>query len=230
MTQHIDEIRVPGPRRPGRPPSAPATAVKFWQRPWIIPLWLVVAAFLYVQTSPFVGTPESQAPTPPHDGFAAYYPLLIAHISFGTVVMLSACLQMWPMIRHRYPKVHRAFGRVYAIAAIPTGVAGLIIVPFAPPVGQIGVTLTTALFLASTIAAWVLAVKRKFKLHRRFMIYSFALLMNNVWGPVIVKIGLPLGVDITYLLESARWVGWVVNLMIAQWFLYWTASRRREFA
>ncbi|WP_308193332.1 DUF2306 domain-containing protein [Nonomuraea sp. MG754425] len=208
-------------------PAATRTEPRWWRRPWIIPLALVVAGFLYYQVTPFAraGANESLAPLPPHDGFPAYYPLLWGHIVFGTVSMVTVVLQVWPKLRINRPAVHRWSGRIYVVAALVTGVIGLILVRFATPVGQIGVTAATVLWLACTIAGYVLVRRGKYALHRRFMLYSFALVMNNVWGVVIVNVGLLNGAEILYLIEAARWVGWVGNLMLVQWWLYRTADR-----
>ncbi len=193
----------------------------------MIPLWLITAAFLYFQINPFVGVPESQAPIPEHDGFPAYYPLLITHMALGTVAMLTVCLQVWPWLRRRHPVLHRVSGRIYVVACVITGICGLIIVPFAPVVGQVGVTMVTILWVVFTLIAFRAVRRRRYVQHRRFMLYSFALVMNNVWGLAIVNVALALGFtgDFAYLMEASRWVGWVVNLMAVQWWLYYTARR-----
>jgi uncharacterized membrane protein YozB (DUF420 family) len=222
------------PDGPGQPPpsaqAAPPAAKPFWRRPWIIPLWAVTAAFLWLQTGPFVGTPEAEAPIPPHEGFAAYYPLLITHISLGTVAMIACCLQVWPWIRQRHPKVHRISGRIYVPVTVVSGVCAIIIIPFAPPVGQIGGFMSTTLWIITTLVGFWAVRRRKFALHRRFMLYSFALVMNNVWGLTMSKIifGFGIQIDFVYLGEAARWVGWTVNLMLVQWFLYRTMRRPVE--
>jgi uncharacterized membrane protein len=145
----------------------------------------------------------------------------------GTLAIVTACFQVWPRLRKRHPAVHRFSGRVYAVAAVAGGVIGLILVPFAPPVGQIGVAAVTTLWIATTVIGVVWARKGRYDLHRRFMLYSFALVMNNIWGVLIVNVlmRLPFEVGFTYMLEAARWIGWVVNLMLVQWWLYHTAGR-----
>jgi hypothetical protein len=206
-------------------PRASRTPPRWWRRPWIIPLFLAVVGFIVYQASPYV--PERTAPTPPHDGFPAYYPLLVVHMIAGTLAMLSVCLQVWPWLRRRHPAVHRVSGWVYVAGAIVGGAVGLIIVRFAPPVGQIGVSAATTLWIVFTVVAVVYARKGRYDLHRRFMLYSFAIIMNNVWGVVIVNvlIRMPFEVGFTYMLEAARWAGWIVSLMLVQWWLYHTAGR-----
>jgi uncharacterized membrane protein YozB (DUF420 family) len=231
----IDEARpAGGPDQPNESPRPTAVeqreSTPFWRRPWIIPLWAVTAAFLWLQAGPFVGTPEAEAPIPPHDGFAAYYPLLITHIALGTVAMVTCCLQVWPWLRRRHPAVHRVSGRIYVPATVISGVIALIILPFAPVVGQVGAFMSTSLWIITTLVGFWAVRTGRYALHRRFMLYSFALVMNNVWGLTMARIifGFEFDIDFVYLGEAARWVGWVVNLMLVQWFLYRTMDRPVE--
>ncbi|WP_326821769.1 DUF2306 domain-containing protein [Streptosporangium sp. NBC_01756] len=231
MSLSIDEDR---PDQPDKSPSP--TAVKqgdakpFWRRPWIIPLWLATAAFLYLQAVPFAGTPEAEAPIPAHDGFPAYYPLLLTHIGLSTVAIVTCCLQVWPWLRRRYPAVHRISGRIYVPSAVIGGLLGLAILGFAPVVGQVGAFMSTSLWVITTLVGFWAVRTGRYALHRRFMLYSFALVMNNLWGRAMAEVifGFGIEMDFTYLGEAARWVGWVVNLMLVQWFLYRTAERPVE--
>lgn len=236
MSLTIDEeLKAEGPDQPDEPPKQSTVVAKpartpFWQRPWVIPLWIVTGLFLYWQAGPFVGTPEAEAQIPPHDGFRPYYTLLILHIVFGTVAMVASNFQVWPWLRRRYPAVHRWTGRVYVPSVIIGGGCGLIILKFAPVVGQTGAFMSTTLWIATTIVGYWAARTGRWRLHRRFMLYSFALVMNNVWGLTAAKIIIEGGIniDFTYLGEGARWVGWIVDLMLVQWFLYKTERRPVE--
>lgn len=217
---------------PSRPGPTGTAAPRWWRRPWIVPLVVVVVVFIVVQMMPFAraGLDETAAPIPSHDGFPLYYPLLLIHIVLGTVAMLTVVLQVWPWVRLNHPAVHRASGRTYVVAALFTGVIGLVLAPFAPTTGKVGVVGATLAWLIATAIGFRMARKRRWVLHRRFMLYSFAIVMNNLWGVAIVGIGLPLQVELAYLIESARWAGWVVNLALVQWWLYHTAERPIAFA
>ncbi|MFC4533305.1 DUF2306 domain-containing protein [Sphaerisporangium dianthi] len=231
MTLDTDKAGVPTgladpPARPQAQAPASRPSKSWWRRPWIAPLLVIVVTYLVYQISPYV--PESKAPTPPHDGFPAYYPLLVVHMVCGTVAIVTACFQVWPWLRKKHPAVHRVSGRLYALGAVVGGIIGLILVPFAPPVGQIGVAAATSLWIIFTVTAVVYARKRRFDLHRRFMLYSFAIIMNNIWGVLIVNVlmRLPFEVGFTYMLEAARWTGWVFNLILVQMWLYHTEGRK----
>jgi uncharacterized membrane protein len=226
VTQNTQEVGAPA-REPGGP--AP---LAWWMRPWVIPLGIAVISYLIYQLRPYVNLNQSTAPLPPHQGFSLYYDFLLVHISCATVAMSTVAFQLWPWLRRRHPRIHRTVGRIYVFTALPAAIAALVIVRFAPPAGKVGVTMATLLWMGTTTTGFVMARRKRYVEHRRFMLYSFAIVVNNFWGVVIVQAGLhaPFHIDLTYLLESARWVGWTVNLMIVQWWLYRTARLRREFA
>lgn len=53
-----------------------------------------------------------------------HYLLLVAHILFGSVALVAACLQIWPWLRRTRPAVHRWSGRAYLFGGVfPGGLA-----------------------------------------------------------------------------------------------------------
>lgn len=95
------------------------------------------------------------------------------------------------------------------------------------------------LWFAVTFAGLVAARRRRYQEHRRWMIRSFALcvsiVVNRVWL-VLFLVGLMpfldgyYGGDMDALIEDAAvasiWTSWIVNLMIAQWWLDRKPKRR----
>lgn len=235
MTQNIERAPVleEWPEEP-TPPKNVATRPappRWYRRPWVIPLALVVLGFLVYQLSPFRALDEATAPLPPHEGYPLYWPSLLAHMAFGTIAMVTVVLQLWPWLRRNHPKVHRISGRFYIVSTLISGVLALSIVGFTPPLGQIGVSFATLTWMFTTTMAYIRVRQRRYAAHRRWMLYSFAVVMNNVWGVLIVRTGMswPGGpIDFVYLVEAARWVGWVVNLMLVQAWLNHT-QKRPEF-
>ncbi|MER7763282.1 DUF2306 domain-containing protein [Streptomyces sp. NPDC097619] len=221
MVQNLER-----PHAPARPAGAAVAAARsWWRRPWILPLFVLSVSYIVYTARPYLD--ESTAPLMPHEGFSAYYPLLMTHIAFATVALLTSVFQVWGWLRRRFPAVHRWGGRVYVLTTVVAGVLGLVIVPFAPPVGKLGVAVATMLWLAFTVIGYVKIRQRRYAEHRKFMLYAFAMVMNNFWGSSLVLIGtkLELSIDPNYYLEAARWIGWVINLMLVQWWLNRTAGR-----
>jgi uncharacterized membrane protein YozB (DUF420 family) len=211
------------------PTSSPTKS--WWARSWVIPLWAVVLFYLYYQITPFIGVPPSEIQVSPHPGFSAYYPILIVHMTAGTIAMLTACMQVWQWLRRSHPKIHRASGRLYVFAgAVPGALAGMTIIWFAPASGKLGVMISVLGWVTTALVAYFAARRGNYVLHRRFMLYSFAFVMNNIWGVFfqIIWIKFHLTLDFTYLLEASRWLGWVINLALVQWWLYRTIDRPVE--
>jgi uncharacterized membrane protein len=198
----------------------------FWRRPWVLPLAVLTVFYIYSQGVQIVPVPPEQRPLPPHDNFPLYYPMLLVHMAGGTVAMLTVVLQVWPWLRQHHPKVHRVTGRVYLVATLVTIVFGLVIVWWAPMAGKVG-ALTLLLFWLGVTAVAYDAVRRgDYRKHRRFMLYSFAVATNNMWGAfflmAITWLKVPL--DMNYFAEGARWIPWVGNVFLVQWWLDRTAG------
>ena len=208
--------------------SEQRSAKPLWRRPWVGPLAVAVLVFLYLAFKPFVGVPESQAPLPPHDGFPLYYPLLVIHMIGGTVTMLTMVLQVWPWLRQHHPKVHRLSGRIYFVSMLISASMGLIVLWWAPQPGKLGALCSLVFWLATTIAGYRAIRRRDVVKHRRYMLYSFAIAANN-WGFFVLLGILSLGIqfDIAYYQEGARWIPWIGNLMLVQWWLQRTTRRER---
>jgi len=215
-------------RRSPERPQAPARSGKpFWKRPWVGPLAVAVVLYIYLAGQPFAGVPKDQAPLQPHDNFPAYYPLLIIHMIASAVAMLAMVPQVWPWLRQHHPKVHRATGRTYLLATMVGGGLGLIVVWLAPPVGKVGALCLLLFWLGTSIAAYRAVRRRDFAKHRRYMLFSFAVASNNMLAffSLLVIQALEIPLDMVYYQEAARWIPWVGNVMLVQWWLYRTARR-----
>jgi len=88
------------------------------RRKWLAPaLALVVVAFLAYSLPPYF-TGGTRVPAT----FAFHYPLLVGHVMFASVAMVTAVVQIWPGLRAQRPVLHRRVGRVYVSTAIPAAV------------------------------------------------------------------------------------------------------------
>lgn len=204
---------------------------------------ILLAAFLAFSLPPYLTFDPSQSRLPVREGVAIHYPALVAHILFGTVALIACCLQVWPWFRQRYPVAHRRIGRVYvfggvlpsALLAIPTSILGHTGVS-----GAAGNVLLSVLWLTTTFAGFRMARQRRYAEHRRWMIRSFALatsiVLNRLWGilAMIVVPMLPAADDAERALQldqafaATVWLSWVVNLLIAEWWLERTRTPKRR--
>ncbi len=216
----------------------------WWRRPWIAPLALVAIVFVAVSLPPYLSGDPARSRVPAN--FPAHYPILVAHVVFGSVALLSACLQIWPWFRRRYRVAHRVVGRVYVFAGVlPAGVMALPMGALSPfgPVARASNVLMASLWLAFTVTGYRMARQRRYAEHRRWMIRSFTLtasiITNRFWGPVAYLVLAP-SLATTFggngellrwtVAGITTWMGWVIPLLFAQWWLDRGESRSRSYA
>jgi hypothetical protein len=106
---------------------------RWWRRPWIAPLATLSIIFVAFSLPPYLTGDPVRSRVPQPANFAAHYPLLVAHVLFGSVALLTACLQIWPWFRTRHPVAHRRIGRVYIFGGVlPAGCMALPIAALSP--------------------------------------------------------------------------------------------------
>src|SRR5690349_4566826 len=94
----------------------------------VAPLLVLVIAFVAFSLPPYLTGDAAQSRVPIAGTPAGYYPMLVGHVVFGSIAILTCCLQVWPWLRARYPDVHRRIGLAYVFAGVlPAGVLGLIL-------------------------------------------------------------------------------------------------------
>ena len=215
--------------------AVPPTPVRPRRRqPWVLPLGLLAVAFLAFALPPYVTLDPAHARVPVPAELPHFYPLLVAHIGFGSVALLTSVLQVWPWLRRRHPTVHRWSGRAYLFAGVfPGAVAVLTVAPFGS-MGwgqQTGNTVLGLLWLATGIAGYRAVRHRRFADHRRWMLRSVALtwsiVANRGWlmiclagfSPAALGDGPVDPTSLTLAVGVASWASWVVNLAVVEWWL-----------
>jgi uncharacterized membrane protein len=189
----------------------------------------VVAAFLVYSLPPYF-TGGTRVPAT----FALHYPLLVGHVLFASVAMVTALAQIWPGLRARNPILHRRAGRVYVCTAIPAAVCAMVIgaaTPFGPFLAVSNVFLAS-LWLWFTINGYRAARHSQFAQHRRHMVRSatlaLSIITNRIWTPVLFISLHPLqdsvfdGNEEHFLWFAAgvgAWLGWTIPLLAVQWWL-----------
>lgn len=233
MTQNLERTGTPGLHTEPlaeSPAVSPRRQRPFWRRPWVLPLWAAAIAFLIYQLPPWVALDPAASRIP---RIPVYYWLVAGHVLFGTIALVTMCLQLWPWLRRTHPKVHRVSGRIYVFGgALPSAAFALASTPYTFPVGKMGVLMSATLWCVAAVLGFVRARQGRWSEHRRYMLYSFAIMWGLVvWG-FVIGMGWfwlsPWTVDPTYVIEASRWVGWVGNLIAVQWWLERTRTRKVE--
>ena len=212
------------------------TPRRFSQGPWAaVPLLVIVAAFVAYSLPPYLTLDPTRSRIAPPAGFASYYPILVAHVVFGSIAILTCGFQIWPWFRRRLPAWHRRLGRLYVFGGvIPAGVMGLTIGAVTPfgPVLRASNVLLAIVWLGVTIAGLRAARAGEIVAHRRWMIRSVALTLsvitNRVWAVVWILTLMPqlpttFGGNEQLLIQTVAglsgWLGWVLPLLAAEWWL-----------
>ena len=196
---------------------------------------VVAAAFLAVELPAYIHLDPASSRIPLRPDYPLHYALLVAHIGFGSIALLTACLQIWPWLRSHHPRVHRWSGRTYLFAGVfPGSIVVLGVAPVSSTgfVSATGNTFLAVLWLSTSIAGYRAARDRRYADHRAWTIRSvaltFSIVLNRVWLVIYLVALAPLlgslyGYGQTALTVAAAgasvWTSWVVSLLAVEWWL-----------
>ena len=144
------------------------------------------------------------------------------HIFLGGIALLSGFSQFYKNLRIKHLKVHKTLGKIYVLAVLLSGTAGLGIAYFASGgwIPAIGFAALAVLWLYTTANAFATIRKRLVDAHQRWMIRSYAL----CFAAVTLRIYLPLfiagfGMEFYDAYRIIAWLCWVPNILIAEYFI-----------
>jgi uncharacterized membrane protein len=148
----------------------------------------------------------------------------IAHVYTSFWVLLAGAFQFSKYLRKHYSAIHRNIGKLYILIILTlAGPGGLIMGYYANggPIAQVSFCMLSILWWYFTFKAYQTARLKQWHLHRAFMYRSYALTLSaislRVFKLVIVALFHPNPMDV-YVLVA--WLGWVVNLGIAEFLIY----------
>lgn len=154
-----------------------------------------------------------------------------AHVFTSVFLLVAGFTQFSTRFLRRFPRVHRWCGRLYiSIILLASGPAGFLLAIKANGgwLSQVAFTVLAVLWWWFTWRGWRAIRRGKVQQHRAFMIRSFALTLSAIslraWKWLIVLLWAPPPMD-TYRLVA--WLGWVPNLLLAEWYL---RKRQRKVA
>ncbi len=120
--------------------------------------------------------------------------LLIPHVLFGTIALLSGPLQFSSRFRQSHMKLHRILGRVYVLSVFVGAFTGITLALGRP--GLPGTSMQAAAWLVCTTAAFMTARNRQIVQHRQWMARSYAVTFTfvssrvlNLWPPYWSHLG-----------------------------------------
>lgn len=143
------------------------------------------------------------------------------HIFLGGLALLTGWSQFSTRFRNKNLSVHRALGKVYVIACIISGSAGLYISFFATGgwIASWGFGALATFWLVTTLKAYITIRNGEIDNHKMWMIRSYTL----TFAAVTLRIWLPLSqiaeLDFIFAYRIIAWLCWVPNILIAQWII-----------
>ena len=154
------------------------------------------------------------------------------HVFTSMLVLIAGFTQFSKKFLKQQPMLHRTVGYVYVINILMvTGPSGLLMSFYANGgiSSQTAFVILSVLWIGFTATALYKAIKKDFKAHRIFMIRSFALTLSAItlrcWKVLLVNF-----TDIQPMdrYRIIAWLGWVLNLIIAEWIIYKYIRRKKQ--
>lgn len=146
------------------------------------------------------------------------------HVYTSMIALLAGFIQFWPQLLRRYKQLHRTMGYAYIIVVVGiSGPASLIMGWYANGglSSRIAFVLLALLWIFTTAKALQAALRKNYVRHKQFMIRSYALTLSAItlraWKWIIVYCFEPKPMDVY---QIVAWVGWVGNLLIAEYIIY----------
>lgn len=169
-----------------------------------------------------------------------HWVLLVGHIFTAAIALVLGPAQFLPRLRAR-PRVHRGIGRTYLLAGVlPSGLTGIPVAIMSTngPVTQLGLLLPAIGWLVTGVLAVRAARGRDFAAHRAWMMRNYALtflaVTSRLVTPLLLIAQLPLmsllhdgsfDAAVSATVPIGQWLGWIINLLIAERLLRRTRSR-----
>jgi uncharacterized membrane protein len=188
---------------------------------WI--LWALVAAlaglFFVNDAVPFFHvTPEVYGPFWPRRG------ALLLHVAGGSVALLAGVFQFWTRLRARFLRLHRWGGRLYLGGIAVASTTALYLAAHSTVSWTFGVALfvAAAIWLLSTLFAYVAIRNGQVRTHREWMVRSYILTFVFVLTRLLVDGGVfPDVGTIEERLTAVAWLSWTVPLFVTEIVFQW---------
>jgi hypothetical protein len=223
----LDESPPPANQTPQNVDQRP-----FWRRPWMIPLWFMVAAALFFVWNRYASFNPALATVALPKAYPWKYTVLIIHIMSGSLGLITGSLQLWPWLRRNHPEFHKMIGRIYFFGgAFPAAITALILINLIYGPGGAGRWTLGILWLITSTAALVKARQGNWIEHRRYVIFAYALNLDaftvRAYFWIVPKLLGPNVEASNYFWEIAGWCGWLTNLLVAYWWVQRTEPKLR---
>lgn len=142
------------------------------------------------------------------------------HFLGGATALILGAIQFNNYLRTRFKNLHRWLGRIYLIAVLLSGFAGLLMAfsSAGNAFADIGFGALAICWLISAAMAFIKIRRGDIESHKKWMIRNYAL----TYAAVSLRVYLPLSLFVMqYEFDTAyaviAWICWVPNLLIAEY-------------
>ena len=109
---------------------------------------------------------------------------LFSHVIPAALLSVGGIIQLLPIVRRKFPAVHRWNGRMFLTLGLLGALSGLYLTwvrgARLSDLGSLGISINGVLIIVAVVFAWRYATAKQFDLHMRWAIHAF-LLVNGVW-------------------------------------------------
>lgn len=195
--------------------------------------WLIITAFLFffwlmlqitLQYVPMKGDVAFLRIKQDVVGFWYYRVAFFAHVYSSIFILFFGFFQFLPKIRKHFPIVHKWMGRLYVgIILFISGPSGLLMGYYGNGgwTAQVAFCLLSLCWIFFTYKGFETIKNKKLADHKKWMYRSYALTLSAIslrfWKWIIIVAFEPKPMD-AY--RIVAWLGWVGNLLIAEWLIY----------
>jgi uncharacterized membrane protein len=211
-------------------PAAPTRT----RRDWWIPASLLALTFVPAAAGAARLVDLSSGRTEENARFFDLPVPILVHIVGATTFCVLGAFQFMPSLRRRRPRWHRWSGRILVPAGLAAALSGMWMAAFAelPVHDNTALMWFRLLFGSIMVTGLVLGLvairRRDVRTHQRWMARAYAVAQGAgtqavVLGPMVLFVDQPGGT----LKASGMAFAWVLNLVVAEWLVRRSQSRRR---
>lgn len=143
------------------------------------------------------------------------------HAGSAATALLVGGVQFSRAVRARRPGLHRLVGRIYTVSCLVGAAAGFVLAfgTSAGPVAGLGFGGLAVVWTATTALGWRYARTRRFDLHCRWMIRSWALTLSAVTLRLYIPLFALADVPEEPAYRIIAFLAWIPNLLLAEFLL-----------
>lgn len=194
-----------------------------WIAMTLLAMFVALVSFRY-----FVLKLEVAAGPPLAQRFAANVTPLLFHAGGSILALALGPWGFWGTLRNKHLRLHRWMGRIYLLAVLVGGTAGLYMatLAFGGLPTRISFSMLALLWLVTGALAYRHIRLGHVQVHREWMIRNYALTFAAVTLRLWLPLFMALGYEFPEAYTTVAWLCWVPNLLIAEMVI----SKRKVWA